>query len=108
MFIFLNLFGIRNTLFSIKEIMSYNKVLFIKAEGLILVLFFLSISFLIKGQASRKDTLVIPPQPPAKYDQFYDSLKYKAKQKKLTGMFYDLLVSPSRHEKDSKTLSVDY
>ncbi len=74
----------------------------------ILVLLFLSASLLINGQVTRSDTLVIPPKPPNKYDQFYDSLEYKARQKKLTGMFYNFLISPPRPATDRKALSVDY
>ena len=88
--------------------MMYTKFVFEKPAELILILSLLSISFILQGQVPLSDTLVIPPEPNDKYDQFYDSLEYKAKQKKLTGMFYDLLVSPPRTGPDRKTLSVDY
>ncbi len=88
--------------------MMHTKLFINKPEILVLVLFFLSISLLIQGQETQGDTLVIPPKPPDKYDQFYDSLEYRARQKKLTGMFYDLLVSPPRPVKDKKALSSDY
>ncbi len=42
-----------------------------------------------------------------KQEQFYDSLEYRANQKKVTGWIYDLLISPARPYSD-KTLALDY
>lgn len=43
-----------------------------------------------------------------KQDQFYDSLKYKASQRKLTRMVYDALISPPRPYVDKKALALNY
>lgn len=79
-----------------------------KPAEILLLLLFLSFTHTIYGQNTRKDTLVIPSKQPDKYDQFYDSLEYKAKQKKLTGIFYDLLISQPDKATGKKTLSADY
>ncbi len=43
-----------------------------------------------------------------KQDQFYDSLEYRANQKKLTSWMYDMLISPPRPYVDKKALALDY
>jgi len=43
-----------------------------------------------------------------KYDLFYDSLEYKAKQKTITRLIYDVLVSPPRPFVDREALSLEY
>ena len=40
--------------------------------------------------------------------QFYDSLKYKASQRKLTRLVYDFLISPPRPYVDKKKLALNY
>ncbi len=72
------------------------------------VIIFLLVSISLKGQYVLTDTLIIPPDKDNKYDQFYDSLKVKAKQKKLTGIFYDFLISPPKSKADKKAMSLDY
>jgi hypothetical protein len=43
-----------------------------------------------------------------KQEQFYDSLEYKANQRKLTRLIYDFLVSPPRPYVDKKALAINY
>ncbi|TNF43064.1 MAG: hypothetical protein EP310_05070 [Bacteroidetes bacterium] len=43
-----------------------------------------------------------------KQEQFYDSLKYKADQRKLTRLIYDFLISPPRPYVDKKALALNY
>jgi len=43
-----------------------------------------------------------------KEEVFYDSLKYKASQKRLTQMIYDFLISPPRPYVDKKALALNY
>jgi hypothetical protein len=43
-----------------------------------------------------------------KQEQFYDSLKYKANQRKLTRLVYDFLISPPRPYVDKKALALNY
>ncbi len=40
--------------------------------------------------------------------QFYDSLKYKASQKKLTQLLYDFLITPPRPYVDKKSRAINY
>ncbi len=43
-----------------------------------------------------------------KQEHFYDSLEYRANQRKVTGWIYDMLISPPRPYVDKKTLALDY
>lgn len=43
-----------------------------------------------------------------KQEQFYDSLKYKARQGKFTQLIYDFLISPPRPYVDKKKLALNY
>jgi len=70
-------------------------------------IFFLSLFFNGKGQVTGNDTLIIPPDK-NKYDQFYDSLANRARQKKITSFFYDALISRPGPYIDRKTLSLEY
>ena len=70
-------------------------------------IFFLSLFFKGKGQVTGNDTLIIPPDK-NKYDQFYDSLANRARQKKITSFFYDALFSRPGPYIDRKTLSLEY
>ncbi|HKJ78204.1 MAG TPA: hypothetical protein VKA10_01660, partial [Prolixibacteraceae bacterium] len=58
------------------------------------------------AQSEKKDT--IDAEPPEKYDQFYDSLKYKANQNKITKLIYDFLITSPRPYVDEKALALDY
>ena len=58
-------------------------------------------------QVEEKDTTVTL-QKQQKYDQFYDSLEYKAKQNKLTRLFYDFLISNPQPKVDKKELALEY
>lgn len=66
----------------------------------VLIVFQYSISF---AQDTDQDTVIIQ-----RYNQFYDSLEYRANQKKLTGWIYDALISPPRPYVDKKALALDY
>lgn len=44
----------------------------------------------------------------SKQEHFYDSLEYRAGQRKLTGWIYDFLISPPRQYVDKKALALDY
>lgn len=43
-----------------------------------------------------------------KQEQFYDSLKFKANQRKLTRLIYDFMITPPRPYVDKKTLALNY
>ncbi len=55
------------------------------------------------AQFSFQDTIVTQKQ-----EYFYDSLEYRANQRKLTGWIYDFLISPPRPYVDKKALALDY
>lgn len=54
------------------------------------------------------DSVVIKEVPTGKYDQFYDSLEYKAKRSKITSLFYDLMISNPKENIDHRSLSLSY
>ena len=62
---------------------------------------------LAKAQSNKQDSLALEKYN-AKYEQFYDSLEYKAKQKTLTRIIYDFLVAPPRPYVDREALSKEY
>ena len=62
----------------------------------------------LSAQSLTLDTLVIKKIQPQKQEIFYDSLKYKASQKKLTQIIYDFLISPPRPYVDKKALALNY
>lgn len=43
-----------------------------------------------------------------KYDQFYDSLKYKANQNKITKLLYDFLITSPKPHIDERARAIDY
>jgi len=63
---------------------------------------------LIWAQPVAPDSLSYDIDSEEKYNQFYDSLEYRARQKKLTRIMYDFLVSPPRPYVDRKALSLEY
>lgn len=67
---------------------------------LVLIIFQYGYSF---AQYSLQDTINLQ-----KHNQFYDSLEYRANQKKLTSWIYDALISPPRPYVDKKALALDY
>jgi hypothetical protein len=81
-----------------------------KADFLAQVFFVLVLLFpVLQGtaQSDKQDSLAMEKSN-AKYEQFYDSLEYKAKQKTLTRIIYDFLVSPPRPYVDREALSKEY
>lgn len=61
------------------------------------------------NQVTDTDTIIgIEAAHPEKQEQFYDSLKYKASQGRLTKMIYDFLITPPRPYVDKKALAINY
>lgn len=60
------------------------------------------------SKSTEPDTLIVKETPSERYDQFYDSLEYKAKRSKLTSLFYDLMITPPHPAVDKKSLSIEY
>jgi len=60
------------------------------------------------AQNIEPDTIIIQKVPNKNQEQFYDSLKYKAGQKRLTKIIYDFLISPPRPYVDKKALAINY
>ena len=61
----------------------------------------------IIAQSDKTDTIT-PMENKEKYDQFYDSLKYKANESKLTRLFYDFLITSPRPYVDKEALAMEY
>jgi len=61
----------------------------------------------IIAQSDKTDTIT-PIENKEKYDQFYDSLKYKANESKLTRLFYDFLITSPRPYVDKEALAMEY
>ncbi len=61
----------------------------------------------LAAQSNKTDTILIK-NTNQKQEHFYDSLKYKASQKKMTNLLYDFLVSPPRPYVDKKALALNY
>jgi len=78
----------------------------------ILLFFFLvqlsCIGFDTNAQSLELDTISIKEEQSSTQEYFYDSLKYKAGQKKLTQIIYDFLISPPRPYVDKKALALNY
>lgn len=72
---------------------------------LFIILFGLTISpnKNLHAQIFKADTLTYQKQ-----EQFYDSLKYKANRRKLTGWLYDFLISTPGPKVDKKELALNY
>ena len=66
----------------------------------------LSVTFNVRSgaQTTANDTLL----QEKKYNQFYDSLQYKANQNRITRFFYDFLISPPRPYVDKETFALEY
>ena len=62
----------------------------------------------IKSQSNESDTIAIEKFNSKKQEQFYDSLKYKASQGKISQLIYDFLISPPRPYVDKKALALNY
>ena len=60
------------------------------------------------AQNSDSDTTKYEDITNPNQQQFYDSLKYKASQRRLTRMIYDFLVTPPRPYVDKKALAMNY
>ncbi len=69
-------------------------------------LFFLFLYSLIQAQSL--DSIKIEEVTPEKYDQFYDSLKYKAQKSKLTRLFYDFFITTQTPKVDKKSEAINY
>jgi hypothetical protein len=65
-------------------------------------------SNVLMAQSIESDTIAIEEFHSHKQEQFYDSLKYKASQRKLTRLIYDFLISPPRPYVDKKALALNY
>ena len=61
----------------------------------------------IIAQSDKTETIT-PMENKEKYDQFYDSLKYKANESKLTRLFYDFLITSPRPYVDKEALAMEY
>jgi len=82
---------------------SFYKILFFT----VIVLTFVGISTTF-GQETVTDTTALEKTISKKQEHFYDSLKYKANQRKLTRMMYDFLISSPPSYVDKKVITADY
>ncbi len=74
-----------------------------------IVILFLVAGLQVRGQSDKPDTLKNMGNPKEeKQDQFYDSLEYKAKQKKLTRIIYDFVISTPPPMVDKEALAMEY
>lgn len=73
----------------------------------IFILYFVSSCNAVRAQNDVKDTTQTESEQ-EKYDQFYDSLEYKANRNKLTKLIYDFLITSPRTYVDEKALALDY
>ena len=80
----------------------------ISGAGYFIILGSLLVNFHGKAQSSKSDTLLAPPPPDEKYEQFYDTLKLRASQSKLVSLVYNFLISPPRPYVDKETLALEY
>jgi hypothetical protein len=74
---------------------------------IILVLIHVKSNVLL-AQTIEPDTIAIEKIQSQKQELFYDSLKYKADQRKLTQLIYDFLITPPRPYIDKKALALNY
>lgn len=72
----------------------------------VLIVFFLALK--AGAQSNEPDNYPPADSNTQKYEQFYDSLEYKAKQKTLTRIIYDFLISPPRPYVDNEAVSLEY
>ena len=75
--------------------------------AIILVLIFIK-PFTGLAQVPETDTIPIEILHSLKQEQFFDSLKYKANQGKLTRLMYDFLITQPRPYVDKKAISLNY
>jgi hypothetical protein len=80
--------------------------LIIKIQFIIILLFPIVNS--AEAQDIMQDTVPIKNGIQKKQEYFYDSLKHKASQKKLTRIIYDFLISPPRPYVDKKEATLNY
>lgn len=75
-----------------------------------LILFFIIIQSLsgVLNAQEKPDTIPGQKINSIKQEQFYDSLKYKANQRKLSRLVYNFLISPPRPYVDKKALALNY
>jgi hypothetical protein len=78
---------------------------FRKIESIFPLFILLCFGLTLNAQSQTADT-ISPVQIQQK--QFYDSLKYKASQKRLTQLLYDFLISPPRPYVDKKSQALQY
>ena len=79
-----------------------------KKHLLIIILFFNHSASLILNAQTIPDSVSADELNLTRQHQFYDSLKYKASQRKLTRLVYDFLISPPRPYVDKKKLALNY
>jgi len=84
-----------------KRILSF----FIIIEALLMVKPSLPLAQTIETDTLNQAIEIINTQ---KQEQFYDSLKYKANQTKLTRLIYDFFITPPRPYVDKKALAINY
>ncbi len=72
------------------------------------VLFLVMVNGIFAQEKVKEDTISIDALHKQKEEQFYDSLKVRASQRKITNWFYDLLVTPPRPYVDKKELAINY
>jgi hypothetical protein len=79
---------------------------------LLFLIIILGVTFVIPintlAQLTESDTIDNVAPYSQKQEQFYDSLKYKASQGKITQLIYDFLISPPRPYVDKKALALNY
>lgn len=80
-----------------------------RIEFLILTVIFVSTVALknVNAQIVR-DSIQVENQEISKQKQFYDSLQFKANQRRITKLIYDFLISPPRPYVDKKALAINY
>src|SRR5690606_13387498 len=81
--------------------------IFLKIGMTIFLLQILSAAGITFAQNPEKDSLDIN-NIQKKQEHFYDSLKYRASQKRLTKLVYDFLVNSPRPYVDKKAATIDY
>lgn len=75
---------------------------------ILLIIILLSTSLLVRGQIVHSDTLPGEQKLIQKYNQFYDTLKVRSQQKKVSSLLYNMLISESKPSGDWKSQSLEY
>lgn len=78
------------------------KISFIATTGLL----FFSNNFMVCAQLP--DSVIITELPHEKFNQFYDSLEFKAQKSKLTRLIYDLLITRNQSPVDKQSETLQY